>query len=68
MLRLKKMQSTQTFKWLVRVYYQDTDAGGMVYYAQYLNFMERACTEMMRHLGFEHTTLLQQYRCVFFGA
>jgi len=59
------MQSTQTFNWPVRVYYEDTDAGGVVYHAQYLNFMERARTEMMRHLGFEHTVLLQQYQYVF---
>ena len=59
------MQGNQTFNLPIRVYYEDTDAGGVVYHAQYLNFMERARTEMMRHLGFEHTTLLQQYRCVF---
>lgn len=35
----------------VRVYYEDTDAGGVVYHAQYLNFAERARTEFMRHLG-----------------
>ncbi len=49
----------------MRVYYEDTDAGGVVYHAQYLNFMERARTEMLRHLGFEHSSLLQQYSCVF---
>jgi tol-pal system-associated acyl-CoA thioesterase len=49
----------------LRVYYEDTDAGGVVYHAQYLNFMERARTEWLRILGFEHTTLLQQFNCVF---
>jgi acyl-CoA thioester hydrolase len=37
----------------VRVYYEDTDAGGVVYYANYLKFMERARTEWLRWLGFE---------------
>lgn len=49
----------------MRVYYENTDAGGVVYHAQYLNFMERARTEWLRHLGFEHATLLQEYNCVF---
>ena len=40
------------FSWPVRVYYEDTDAGGVVYYANYLKFMERARTEFMRSLGF----------------
>lgn len=39
--------------WPVRVYYEDTDSGGVVYHAQYLNFMERARTEWLRQLGFE---------------
>ena len=38
----------------VRVYYEDTDAAGVVYYANYLKFLERARTEWLRHLGFEH--------------
>jgi 4-hydroxybenzoyl-CoA thioesterase len=38
----------------VRVYIEDTDGGGIVYYVNYLKFMERARTEFMRHLGFEH--------------
>ena len=41
----------------VRVYYEDTDAGGVVYYANYLRFMERARTEWLRHLGFEQDEL-----------
>jgi len=51
------MNDPQLFQWLVRVYYEDTDAGGVVYHSQYLNFMERARTEWLRHLGFEQTTL-----------
>ncbi len=41
------------FRWPVRVYYEDTDAGGVVYYANYLRFFERARTERLRTLGFE---------------
>lgn len=41
------------FEWPVRVYYEDTDAGGIVYYANYLKFCERARTEWLRHLGVE---------------
>lgn len=48
------------FDWPVRVYYEDTDAGGIVYYANYLKFMERARTEWLRSLGIEQTDLLEQ--------
>ncbi|MEZ5930717.1 MAG: tol-pal system-associated acyl-CoA thioesterase [Alphaproteobacteria bacterium] len=41
----------------LRVYYEDTDAGGIVYYANYLKFAERARTEMLRELGFSHGDL-----------
>lgn len=41
----------------IRVYYEDTDAGGVVYYANYLKFMERARTEWLRGLGFEQDEL-----------
>ena len=51
------MVSNQTFNWQVRVYYEDTDSGGVVYHSNYLNFMERARTEWLRHLGFEQTDL-----------
>ena len=45
------------FDWPIRVYYEDTDAGGVVYHSNYLNFMERARTEWLRALGFEQTTV-----------
>jgi acyl-CoA thioester hydrolase len=45
------------FRWPVRVYYEDTDSGGVVYYANYLKFMERARTEWLRSLGFEQDQL-----------
>jgi acyl-CoA thioester hydrolase len=41
----------------LRVYYEDTDAAGIVYYANYLKFAERARTEMLRAHGFDHTRL-----------
>ena len=44
----------------VRVYYEDTDAGGIVYYANYLKFVERARTEWLRSLGYEQDELLEQ--------
>ena len=45
------------FIWPVRVYYEDTDGGGVVYHANYLKFMERARTEWLRSLGFEQAEL-----------
>ena len=41
----------EDWRWPVRVYWEDTDAGGVVYYANYLKFMERARTEWLRTLG-----------------
>jgi acyl-CoA thioester hydrolase len=46
------------FIWPVRVYYEDTDAGGVVFYANYLKFFERARTEMLRAIGYEQDQLL----------
>ncbi len=51
------METVATFNWPIRVYYEDTDAGGVVYHSQYLNFMERARTEWLRHFGFEQPWL-----------
>ncbi|MGB0836100.1 MAG: tol-pal system-associated acyl-CoA thioesterase [Psychrobium sp.] len=48
------------FEFPVRVYYEDTDAGGVVYHSNYLNFYERARTEFLRSLGFEQDVLLEQ--------
>jgi acyl-CoA thioester hydrolase len=45
----------------IRVYYEDTDAAGIVYYANYLKFAERARTEMMRVLGFDHEQLRRDH-------
>jgi acyl-CoA thioester hydrolase len=53
------------FIWPVRVYYEDTDAGGVVYYANYLKFMERARTEWLRSLGFEQDELIRGENVIF---
>jgi len=45
------------FVWPVRVYWEDTDAGGVVYYANYLKFLERARSEWLRSLGFEQDAM-----------
>ena len=49
-----------SFSIRLRVYYEDTDAGGVVYYANYLRFMERARTEWLRALGFEQSALMAE--------
>ena len=49
----------------LRVYYEDTDAGGVVYHSNYLNFMERARTEWLRHAGFEQNTLIEEKGILF---
>jgi acyl-CoA thioester hydrolase len=54
-----------TFFWPVRVYYEDTDAGGVVYYANYLKFYERARTEMLRSMGFEQDQLIIERGIIF---
>lgn len=56
---------TEPFLFPVRVYYEDTDAGGVVFYANYLKFMERARTEWLRHLGFEQHRLASEDDAVF---
>jgi len=53
------------FLWPVRVYYEDTDAAGVVYYANYLKFMERARTEYIRAFGFEQDSLREQEGTLF---
>lgn len=49
----------------IRVYYEDTDAAGLVYYANHLRFAERARTEMMRCLGQDHATLRKRFGLAF---
>lgn len=52
--------AAEAFSWTVRVYYEDTDAAGVVYYANYLRFMERARTEWLRTIGFEQSDLAKR--------
>ena len=59
------MAGTLPHRPAVRVYYEDTDAGGIVYHASYLRFAERARTEMLRELGFDHTALLCEHSILF---
>ncbi len=51
------MPELNAFQWPVRVYWEDTDAGGIVFYANYLKFFERARTEWLRSLGIEQQRL-----------
>lgn len=58
-MSLPALQSAP-FSWPVRVYWEDTDAGGIVFYANYLKFFERARTEWLRALGIEQQRLREQ--------
>lgn len=55
----------EPFHLRLRVYYEDTDAGGIVYHARYLAFAERARTEALRALGVTHTELVDRYGLIF---
>lgn len=65
MAGMSENMPTDQFAWPIRVYYEDSDAGGIVYHSQYLNFMERARTEWLRSLGFEQTELTAQFGIIF---
>jgi acyl-CoA thioester hydrolase len=58
-------QLAARFSWPVRVYYEDTDLGGVVYYANYLKFLERARSEWLRSFGISQTGLLASERVLF---
>ena len=66
-LSLKDAQQTPlfTFDFPQRVYFEDTDAGGVVYHAQYVKFLERARTEWLRYLGFTNSELERKYKILF---
>jgi acyl-CoA thioester hydrolase len=57
--------NAQHFTWPVRVYHEDTDGAGVVYYANYLRYFERARTEWLRAQGFEQTDVAAQHGVVF---
>lgn len=54
-----------SFRWQIRVYYENTDAGGVVYHAEYLKFFERGRSEWLRFLGFGHPELKADHGIVF---
>jgi acyl-CoA thioester hydrolase len=56
---------SQTFSLNVRIYYADTDAGGVVYHSNYLTLAERARTEALRSAGRPHADLLSEHDCLF---
>lgn len=58
-------KDAEIFNLPIRVYFQDTDAGGVVYHASYLNFMERARTEWMRSFGFTNAGLMKELGVAF---
>ena len=57
--------NAKPFSWPVRVYYEDTDSGGVVYYANYLKFFERARTEWLRSVGMNQDKLAQEEGLIF---
>ncbi|MDD5384099.1 MAG: tol-pal system-associated acyl-CoA thioesterase [Gallionella sp.] len=59
------MSRSKIFALPVRVYFQDTDAGGVVYHASYVNFMERARTEWLRTHGYSNAGLMKEFGVVF---
>ncbi len=59
------IEQMKNFNWPVRVYYEDTDAGGVVFYANYLKFFERARTEMLRSMGYEQDELIATEGIIF---
>jgi acyl-CoA thioester hydrolase len=63
-ISLKHAEQTQlfTYSFPLRIYYEDTDSGGVVYHGQYVRFLERARTEWLRFLGFNNTELERKYK------
>lgn len=59
------IKNENVFLWPIRVYYEDTDAGGVVYHANYLKFMERARSEWLRSLGIEQDELRDKDGVIF---
>ena len=57
-------QNPKAFVWPMRVYYEDTDANGVVYHARYLNFFERARTELLRAHGINNHAVQEEHRLV----
>ena len=64
-LRNAQQSPLFSFDFPQRVYFEDTDAGGVVYHAQYIKFLERARTEWLRYLGFTNSELERKYKMLF---
>lgn len=62
---VKTFHKPQAFSWNLRVYYQDTDAGGVVYHSKYLDFMERARTEWLFALDLDPASLIKEHDLLF---
>jgi acyl-CoA thioester hydrolase len=62
---VRKTHSDPAFSWPVRVYWEDTDAGGVVYHASYLRFLERARTEWLRAQGIDQLRVRESHGVVF---
>jgi acyl-CoA thioester hydrolase len=62
---VEKARERSSFTWPLRVYFEDTDAGGIVYYANFLRFFERCRTEWLRALGVEQVQLAQRSQLQF---
>jgi acyl-CoA thioester hydrolase len=63
-ISLKHAEQTSLFAYSfpLRIYYEDTDSGGVVYHGQYVRFLERARTEWLRHLGFNNSELERKHK------
>ena len=59
------MSAAGPHRYAIRVYFEDTDAGGIVYHANYLRFAERARTEALRDMGIPHAELVERYNLMF---
>jgi len=59
------IKNENVFLWPIRIYYEDTDGGGVVYHTNYIKFMERARTEWLRNLGFEQDELRDRNGVIF---
>jgi acyl-CoA thioester hydrolase len=63
--RRPELKMSSDFTWTIRVYYEDTDTGGVVFYANYLKFFERARTEWLRAAGVSQQAMTQAHRVMF---
>lgn len=62
---MHSLTQTPPLDWPIRIYYEDTDAGGIVYYANYLKYFERARTEWFRHFGLNQQAMHDQFQAMF---